>query len=157
MLNTLQKLNYYPTDKEELEKKANFQKNISYESYESDNINFEMPNKGIYLEEANVLNKDLNFIPNTQCKLKSQLLFNYIVFTLIIQIDHNYYEKHHPKYFGNLILFSKKKCEYAVFTDYYYKGELLLTVEFEFSKMKPLLDENNKSNLKFLISRYIYK
>ena len=157
ILNTLQKLNYPPINKDEIEKKTNFQKNILCESYESDIINFKMPNNGIYLEEANVLNQELNFIPNTQCKLQSQLLFNCIVFTLIIQINNDYYEKHHPKYFGDLIILSKNKCEYAIFTDYYNKGEQILTVEFEFSKMKSLLDENYKCNMKFLISRYIFK
>lgn len=157
LLNNLKSLNYLPTDKEEIEKKSLFQKNICLESFESDIIDFKLPNNGLYLEEAIVLNQDIKLIPNTPCKFKAQLLYNYIVLTLIIQINHEYYEKYHPTFFGYLIITSDKKCEYVEFNNYYNKGELILTIEFDFSKMKSLLNENDKCNLKCHITRNIFK
>ena len=157
MLNELKRLNIYPINKEEIEKKTIFQKNICCESYESEIIDFEIPNRGIYVEAMNVLNKELNFIPNTSCKLQSQLLCNFVVLTLIIEVNSDFYEKHHPKYFGNIIIISQKTCEYAFLTDYYNKGEQILTYELDFSKMKSFLDEKHKCKLRFHITRNFYK
>ena len=153
----LKNLNVYPYDKDDIEKKSIFQKNICCERYESDFIELEIPNNGLYVEELNVLTKELNFIPNTNCKLQSQLLFNSIVFTLVIGVNDEFFLNHNPKFLGNLFIFGKKICEYIIFADYYNKGEQVLSIQFEFSKLKSLLDENNKCKLKFHISKIYYK
>ena len=153
----LKNLNIYPYDKDEIEKKSIFQKDICCERYESDFIEIEIPNNGHYVEELNVISKQLIFIPNANCKLQSQLLNDSIVFTLVFEINDKFYQKHNPKYLGNLFIFSKKICECQRFANYYNKGIQVFSLQFEYSKLKSLFDENNKCQLKFHVSKIYYK
>ena len=104
----LKNLNVYPYDKDDIEKRSIFQKDICCERYESDFIELEIPNNGRYVEELNLLTKELNYIPNTNCKLQSQLLFNSRVFTLVIEVNDELFQNHNPKFIGNLFIFGKK-------------------------------------------------
>jgi len=156
IINYLTNLNNIPAEKV-IEEKSIFKRNICCESYESDFIEFIMPNNGAYVEGCDIFNKDLDLIPDTACKIKAQLLTNNIIFTLIILVDEDFYKNNSPSFFSDFLIISKNQCEYALFDDYYNKGEEILTVQFEFSKMKSLLDENNKCLLKFNITRNYYK
>ena len=153
----LKNLNIYPYDKNDIEKRIIFLKDICCERYESEFIELEIPNNGHYVEELNVLNKELNFIPNTNCKLQSQLLDSSIVFTLVLDVNDEFYQIHRPIFLGNLFIFGKKMCECLRFADYYNKGVQVLSLQFEFSKFKSLLDENNKTQLKFHVCKIYYK
>ena len=153
----LKNLNIYPYDKNDIEKRIIFLKDICCERYESEFIELEIPNNGHYVEELNVLNKELNFIPNTNCKLQSQLLDSSIVFTLVLDVNDEFYQIHKPTFLGDLFIFGKKMCECLRFGDYYNKGVQVLSLQFEFSKFKSLLDENNKTQLKFHVCKIYYK
>ena len=155
-LNNLKKLNYIPYNKKEIEEKCILQKNIFCETYESNLIEFKIPN-GTYSEGLELFNEELKIIPNMKCKLNSLLLSNSIHFTLTIQINDELYKKIQPTFYGHFIIFNKTNCEYSIFNNYYNKGEEILSVTFEFSKMKALLDENNKCKLKFFITENYYK
>ena len=155
-LNNLKKLNYIPYNKKEIEQKCILQKNIFCETYESNLIEFKIPN-GTYSEGLELFNEELKIIPNMKCKLNSLLLSNSIHFTLTIQINDELYKKMQPTFYGHFIIFNKTNCEYSIFNNYYNKGEEILSVTFEFSKMKALLDENNKCKLKFFITENYYK
>ena len=144
----LKNLNVYPYDKDDIEKRSIFQKDICCERYESDFIELEIPNNGRYVGELNLLTKELYYIPNTICKLQSQLLFNSRVFTLVIEVNDELFQNHNPKFIGNLFIFGKKIWEYIIFAAYYNKGEQVLSIQFEFSKLKSLLGENNKCKFK---------
>ena len=85
------------------------------------------------------------------------MLFGCIIFTLVIKVNHELFQKYQPKFFGNLLILSKKACEYLIFVDFYNKGEQILSVEFDFSKLKSLLNENKKCKLKFFITKNYYK
>lgn len=155
-LNNLKKLNNIPCNRKEIEQKGILQKNILCQTYESNDIDFKIPN-GTYCEGLEIFNREITIIPNMKCKLNSQLISNSIVFTLIIQINDELYEKIKPQFYGHFIIFSKTVCEYAILNDYYNKGEEILSVIFEFSKMKVLLDENYKCKLKFFITETHFK
>ena len=157
ILDNFKKLNNNQVNKEDIEKSSIFKNALCCETYESDIIELEIPNNGHYTEELNILNKNVNFIPYTKCNLKSQLLFNSIVFTLIIEVNNEFYEKNSLKFLGDLLFLSKKTCEIVDFVEYYNKGEQVLYIEYEFSKLKSFLDENNKCKLKFLITKAYYK
>ena len=156
LLEKLKYLNNIPYNEENILGISNFRREICIESYEIENIEFFI-NDGNYKEELNLMNKELSFIPNTKCRITSQLLAGNIIFTLTITLSEEYYNKYLPKFFGNIIIQSKKSCEYATFSDYSSKNEQILYVEFEFNKMKSLLDENNKCSLKFQITESYYK
>ena len=156
-LNNLKKLNNIPYNKKEIEQKRILKNNILCQTYESNEIEFKIPN-GTYSEGLEIFDKEITLIPNMKCKLNSQLLFNSIYFTLTIQINDELYKKIQPNFYGHFIIFSKTVCEYAILEDCYNnKGEEILTVKFEFAKMKVLLDENNKCKLKFFITENCFK
>ena len=156
LLSDLEQLNKINFDKDTIENKQDFQKDICCESYISELIELYIEN-GEYKEEANIIDKELNFINNSLCKLTAKLLFNSIVFTLVIEVNKEFYQKYHPIYYGDFVIISKKSCEYAIFSDYYSNGSLILSVEFPFSKMKPLLDDNNKCKIKINITKNYFK
>ena len=158
IINDLSDLNNIHADQKVIEEKSIFKKNICCESYETDFIEFIMPNNGAYIEECEILNMDLDLIPDTACKINAKLLTDNIIFTLIIPVEQDFYKNNSPSFFSDFLIISKNQCEYALFDNYYYnEREQVLAVQFEFTKMKSLLDENNKCLLKFNITRNYYK
>ena len=155
--NDFKKFNNYPSDLEDIKKRSTFQKNICFESYESGLIEMIIPNNGEYIEESYVLRTELNFIPDTKIQVTSQLLGGSIVFSLLIPINNDFYEKHHPNFYGYVLFLGKKSCEYAIFSDYYNKDLEILSIDFDYSKIKKLLDENYGCKLEFHIFKNYYK
>ena len=156
LLSDLEQLNKIYFDKNTIENKQVFPKDICCESYISELIELHIEN-GQYKEETNIIDKELNFITNSFCKLTAKLLYNSIVFTLVIEVNKEFYQKYHPIYHGDFVIISKKSCEYAIFSDYYNNGSLILSAEFPFSTMKPLLDDNNKCKIKINITKNYFK
>ena len=151
----LKLLNYYPADKEDFIKSA-FQKNISYESFESEIIEFKIPNNGEYFEGLQFFEKELNFIPNMPLKVTSNLLINNAVITIIIPIANDCYKKN-TTFYGYLIFLNKESMYCKILNEFYQKNEFILSTEVEFMKIKDLLDENHKCGIKFNIIRNYYK
>ena len=155
--NDLKKFNNYPSNLEGIQKRSTFPKNIYFESYKSDIIEIKIPNDGKYLEELYVLNTEFNFIPDTKIKVTIQLLGGSIVFSIIFPIKNDSYEKHQTNFYGYVLFFGKISCEYAIFSYYNSKDGEILSVDFDFSKIKKLLDENYKCKLEFHIFKKYYK
>ena len=157
ILDDLKKYNNYLSDLEDIQKRSLFQKNICFESYESDPIEIRIPNNGEYLEELYLLRRELDFIQDTKIQVNSQLLGGSIFFSIIIPINNDFYEKHQPNYYGYVLFLGKNCGEYAIFSDYSNKDCEILSVDFNFSKIKIILDENYQCKLEFHIFKYYYK
>ena len=70
----LKKINNKIISKEEIEEKKEIKTDLFIESYKIDNIQLTFPINGQYIEEFNVINKDLDFIQGHPCKIQINLL-----------------------------------------------------------------------------------
>ena len=156
ILSDLEKLNHLDFDENSIEKTTKFKKDLCCESYVSELIELHI-NNGQYKEEETLIEKVLTFIPNVKSKLTAQLLLNNIVFNLSFPISNESNQNDNPKYFGDFVIISKNACEYAIFSEFLFKTSKMFSVEFPFSKMKPLLDDNNKCQIKIYITKNYYK
>ena len=153
----LKELNSISLSSNEIETIGDFKKGLCIETFESENIEIFLSNGEKYIEELKILDKDLYFIPNTKCQFNSQYLGGKIHFNLTFDLNEDLYASHLFKFYGHIILQNKNNCEYAVFNEYHLKNTQILTVEFEFKNILPLLDENRKFNIVIFITRQFYK
>ena len=157
LLKELKEINSFSMDEKEIEAISEFKKGLHIETFKSDNIEIFLEDGDKYIEELKIIDKNLYFIPNTNCKFMSQYLGGKIHFNLAFDLNDNLYKKHLYKFYGHIILQNNNNCEYAVFNEYHLKNTQILSVEFEFKSILPLLDENKKINLVIFITRQYYK
>ena len=156
----LKKLNSQLIPLEDLNPKIESKKNnLYFESFESEEINLVLPQNGIYLEELNVCDKEINLINGHQSKFKIDLLGGCFVFTLSINVGNEYYIKYHPMFRGLFMLInSEKRCEYANFIgNIFTNGVQILSVELEYEKIKKIIGEKNEFKIICFVDKVYYK
>jgi len=154
----LKKLNSQLIPLEDLNPKIESKKNnLYFESFESEEINLVLPQNGIYLEELNVCDKEINLINGHQSKFKIDLLGGCFVFTLSINVGNEYYIKYHPMFRGLFMLInSEKRCEYANFIgNIFTNGVQILSVELEYEKIKKIIGEKNEFKIICFVDNHI--
>ena len=157
LLKELEEMNSLPLNAKEIEAIGEFKKGFCIEPFKSEKIEIFLVNGDKYIEELKVFEQELYFIPDTKCTFICQYLGGKIHFNLSFNLNEDLYNKHLYKFYGHIILQNKNHCEYAIFNDYHLKNTEILTVEFEFKSILPLLDENKKFNIVIFITRQYYK
>ena len=118
-----------------------------------------MPENSQYIEEYIIFDNPIEFIPETMCKLKVQLLGGNLVLILSIEINEEYHLKNQPKFYT---YFTFKNQEnhyfYTVFNgDVYSNGIQILTTELEFEQVKGMLNNNNNFMIMLNAIKTYYK
>jgi len=157
LLKELEEINSLPVNAQEIEAIGEFKKGLCIETFKSEKIEIFLVNGDKYIEELKIFDQELYFIPDTKCSFISQYLEGKIHFNLSFNLNEDLYIKHLYKFYGHIILQNKNHCEYAIFNDYHPKNTEILSVEFEFKSILPLLDENKKFNVVIFITRQYYK
>ena len=160
ILEQLKKLNEkFNVNNKEIAEKVNIKNNFNFECFESEYLTINIPNNGEYLEELNILDKDLDFIPNHKCKLKIQFLGGNIIFTLSIEVDPDYYREARPKFNAHIYIINPaNKIEFSDFYgDVYANGVQILSVETFYDSFKEFLNKDNNFQAKFNIIKCYYK
>jgi hypothetical protein len=157
LLNELKEMNSIPFNVKEIDEIGEFKKGLCIETFKSEKIEIVLTNGDKYIEELKILDKELYFIPDTICTFISQYLGGKIHFNLSFNLNEDLYIKYLYKFYGHIILQNKNHCEYAIFNDFHLKNSQILSVEFEFKSILPLIDENNKFNIVIFITRTYYK
>jgi hypothetical protein len=157
LLKELQEINSLPLGAKQIEEIGEFKQGLCIETFKSEKIEIFLVNGDKYIEELKVFDQELYFIPDTKCIFISQYLGGKIHFNLSFNLDDDLYKKHLYNFYGHIILQNKNHCEYAIFNDYHLKNSQILTVEFEFKRILPFLDENRKFNIVIFITRQYYK
>jgi hypothetical protein len=157
LLEELKQMNLLPFGVKGIEEIGEFKQGLCIETFKSEKIEIFLVNGDKYIEELKVFDQELYFIPDTKCIFISQYLGGKIHFNLSFNLDDNLYKKHLYNFYGHIILQNKNHCEYAIFNDYHLKNSQILTVEFEFKRILPFLDENRKFNIVIFITRQYYK
>ncbi len=154
----LKLLNNISINEQNIINEADFPKNIKCETYESDFFEFILPNKGKYIEEYNIIsNQELTFITNMKCKFNMQLLHNEIIFTLIIEVNKKELDEHEAKFIGYLTIESISERIDLGLQGYLSKNELILSGDFNFKRMKDIINKDKKCYYKFYINKFYYK
>ena len=160
ILKELKKLNSQLIPEEELNPKKQSKKNdIYYETFESEEINLELPQYGIYMEELNIYDKEINFIIGHQSNFKIDLLGGNFIFTLSIKVGKDYYNQYHPSFKGFFMLInSENKIEWAKFIgNIYTNGVQILSVELSYDNIKKIIGENNNFKIICCVNKSYYK
>jgi len=97
-LEELKSLNNLDVSENQIEKIANVKKMIKFEQFESEYIEIELPNNGKYIDEYKVIDKELDFIPGTKCKLNCQMFMNKIFFNLSLEINNQLFDEYSMKF-----------------------------------------------------------
>ena len=144
ILEELKKVNRNIISEDEVIRQIGVKSNLFWEFHQSETITFVIPDNE-YIEEYIVFDSQINFIPETVCKLKAQFLGGSFVFILSIEINEEYYHNHQPKFYT---YFSFKNPEnkyfYTVFSgDVYSNGIQILTTELGFEQIKEMIIDNN--------------
>ena len=159
----LKKLNDVYNDnnefKDKCDKITNIKRNLNIEYYESEKINIVFPNEGNYIEEFNIIDKEIKFITNHDSRFKVQLLGGNIIFSLFIKIEDEYYHICYPKFHCHIIFTnSLNRIEYTEFNDQIYSnGENILCVEIAYETMKDFIKEDNQFDFKLIVVKSYYK
>ena len=155
----LKKINKNLISKEEIDNKKEVKTNLFIGSYNIKNIQVIFPNNGQYVEELNVINKDLDFISGHPCKLQINLLGGNVNITLLINVKKKFYEENEPKFYGHFeITNSSKKLEFCIFQNQIYSDEYqILTLEFNYREIKDMVCFDNKLDISLFIVKSYYK
>ena len=155
----LKKINKNLISKEEIDNKKEIKTNLFIESYNNKNIQVIFPNNGQYVEEFNVINKDLDFISGHTCKLQINLLGGNVNITLLINVKKKFYEENEPKFYGHFeITNSSKKLVFSIFQNQIYSDEYqILTLEFNYREIKDMVCFDNKLDISLFIVKSYYK
>jgi hypothetical protein len=155
----LKKINKNIISKEEIDDKKEIKTNLFIESYFSKNIQLIFPDNGQYIEEFNIINKDLDFIQGHPCKLQITLLGGNVNISLLINVNKKYYEENEPKFYGHFeITNSSKKLEFSIFQSHIYSDEYqILNLEFNFKLIKDMICFDNKFDISLFIIKSYYK
>lgn len=157
ILEELTNLNNIGLSEIDIEKEVNFKKMIKYEQFESEYIEIKLPNNGEYIEEFKVIDKELNFIPNTKCKLNCQLLMNNIFFSLVIEINKQFIEEHSLKFICILIFETKNIINNILPKGVRTNNEMIFSTQFDFNVVKNIINKDGKYYCKFNIVKFYYK
>ena len=155
----LKKINNKIISKEEIEEKKGIKTDLFIESYRIENIQLTFPINGQYIEEFNVINKDLDFIQGHPCKLQINLLGGNVNCSLLINVNKKFYEENEPKFYGHLeITNSTRKVEFSIFQSNIYSDEYqILTTEFNFSEIRDMISFDNNFYLTLFVIKSYYK
>ena len=155
----LKKINNKIISKEEIEEKKEIKTDLFIESYKIENIQLTFPINGQYIEEFNVINKDLDFIQGHPCKLQINLLGGNVNCSLLINVKKKFYEENEPKFYGHLeIINSSRKVEFSIFQSNIYSDEYqILTTEFNFSEIRDMISFDNNFYLTLFVIKSYYK
>ena len=156
-LEEIKNLNKISPTEQELEKESNFKKEIKCEQYESPSFEIILANNGKYIDEYTIINKELYFIPNIKCKLICKLLLNNYNLTLSLKIDKKFLNEHSEKFIAYLITECNNIKKSKFIDGILMNDELIFSEEYEYEKIKKIINENNKYFGKFLIIKYYYK
>ena len=145
ILEELKKINGQIISEDEVKKKLDIKSNLFFEFHESDKINLFLPENNNYIEEYIIFDNQIEFIPETICKLKIQLLGGNLVLVLSIEIKEEYYLKNQPKFYTYFIFKNKAKNYFdTLFNgDAYSNGIQILTTELDLDQVKKVLNNNN--------------
>ncbi len=136
------------------------------ENYESDYLEFQLPFGGKYQEEAEVINKKLNFIPEFPCRLLMKFLQKKIYISLCIDINIPLNSFEVPKFFTYITLKNKKYgLEFSNLSDQTFlqnnanRGirQQINAIDMEAEQFLYLVEENNKIRLKIFVIKIYYK
>jgi hypothetical protein len=146
-----EKFNLNNENNKEISEKINIKTNFNFTCYESEYLTIKIPNNGEYLEELNILDKELDFIPDHKCKLKIQFLGGNIIFTLSIEVNPDFYRINRPKFYAHIyIINASNKIEFSDFYgDVYANGVQILSVETFYDSIKSFLNKDNDFKAKF--------
>ena len=155
----LKKINKNIISKEEIEDKKEINTNLFIESYHSKNIQLTFPDNGQYIEEFNIINKNLDFIQGHPCKLQISLLGGNVNISLLINVNKKFYEENEPKFYGHFeITNSLKKLQFSSFQSQIYSDEYqILTNEFNFKEIRDMISLDNKFDFSLFIIKNYYK
>ena len=155
----LKKMNKNIISKEEIEDKKEINTNLFIESYHSKNIQLTFPDNGQYIEEFNIINKNLDFIQGHPCKLQISLLGGNVNISLLINVNKKFYEENEPKFYGHFeITNSLKKLQFSSFQSQIYSDEYqILTNEFNFKEIRDMISLDNKFDFSLFIIKNYYK
>ena len=145
--------------KEEIEEKKEIKTNLFFESYKIDNIELVFPINGQYIEEFNIINKDLDFIQGHPCKLQISLLGGNVNCSLLINVNKKFYKENEPKFYGHLeITNSSKRLEFSIFQSNIYSDEYqILTLEFDYKEIRDMVCLDNNLDISLFIIKSYYK
>jgi len=156
----LKKINTFDEIKEdEIKEKLKFNPKLFIESFESDYIEFSLPNIG-QLNEGNVIyNQQLNFIPNNQSNINLKYLKNKIYISFSMDINLPLSDPKYPKFY-DYITFNNKNygLEYISFSNNNYKNSIKGKQQFKFIKLDIqqffyLAGDNKKIRMKIYIAK----
>lgn len=159
ILEDLKKINKNLILKEEIEDKNEMKTNLFVESYKIENIKIAFPINGNYIEEFNIISKDLDFIQGHPCTLNINLLGGNVNCSLLIKVNRDFYRENEPKFYGHLELFnSLKKVDFSIFQSLIYSDEKqILSVDFNFSALKDTICFDNVFDLSLFVTKSYYK
>ena len=157
ILDELRGLNSLPIGEKDLDVEVNFQKEIKLEQYESQPFEIKLPNNGEYIEGHNLLKTELDFIPNAKCTLNCQLLLSCYNLSLSLEIDYKFSIEHQEKYIGYLYLRNNKTTKSIFLQGYSTIKEVILYTEYDYNKIKEMVNKENKCFGKFIITKYYNK
>jgi len=155
----LKKINKNMISKEEIEEKKEIKSNLFFESYKIDNIELVFPMNGQYIEEFNIINKDLDFIQGHPCKLQISLLGGNVNCSLLINVSKKFYKENEPKFYGHFeITNSSKRLEFSIFQSNIYSDEYqILTLEFDYKEIRDMVCLDNNLDISLFIIKSYYK
>ena len=156
-LEELKSLNNIDISETDIEKELDFKKMIKYEQFESEYIEIKLPNNGEYIEEFKIIDKELNFIPNTKCKLNCQLLMNNIFFSLVLDINKQFVEEHSLKFIGLLIIETKNINKSILPDGARTNNEMIFSTQYDFNDLKDMINKDGECYCKFNIVKFYYK
>ena len=156
-LEELKSLNNIGFSENDIESEVYFKKMIKYEQFESEHIEIKLPNNGEYIEEFKIIDKELNFIPNTKCKLNCQLLMNNIFFSLVLEINKQFVEEHSLKFICSLIIETDNIRKSILPEGARTNNELIFSSQFDFNVVKNMMNKDGQCYCKFNIVKFYYK
>ena len=156
----LKKLNAQLISIDDIKKKIEPKKNnICFETFESDMIDISLPQNGQYLEELKIYDNEIKICPEHKSQFKIDLLGGNFIFTLMIDIGNEYYEKYHPMFRGYfMVINTENRFEYAnLIGSVYANGTQILTVELEYNNFIKIVGEKAKFKLICCVDKVYYK
>ena len=156
-LEELKNLNNIDISKEDIENEANFKKAFKYEQFESDKIEIKLPYDGKYIDEYKIIDTELNFIPDTKCKLNCQLLMNSLFFSLTLEINKQFIDERHLKIKSTFYIETKNMKHGISPESAKTNNEYIFSAECDYNIIKNMIEKEGECFYKFNIIIFYYK
>lgn len=156
-LEELKNLNDIVISKDDIENEANFKKAFKYEQFESEKIEIKLPYNGKYVDEFKIIDTELNFMPDTKCKLNCQLLMNSLFFSLTLEINKEFIDEHDLK-IKSIFYIETKDMKHGISPECAKtNNDYIFSAECDFNIIKNMIEKEGGCFFKFNIIKFYYK